>query len=219
MRYLIYLLVVANSLYFAWHMVGDTRTEEVVRALPPLPPDVRSLTTLQERTDKTGTAEMSDIEALTAGQPPGAGMPLVCHVMGPFMAEADMQAVGERIRELGFEPKSRSSDVQKQIGYWVYLPTLGHEQALQVVEVLKENEVRDYFIGAEDFVSLGIYRELASANRHRERIRELGFEPLIEPRYSTQTVHWLDLENFDVTAGEEILEDFPETRMQELACR
>lgn len=219
MRYVIYILVVANCLYFAWNMIGDTPEAVVVRTLPPLPPDVRSLTTLQERHASTGSADVSDIQELTDVQPPGAGAPLTCHVLGPFMVAAEMQAAGARLRELGFEPQPRSSDVQKQIGYWVYLPTLGHEQALQVVNVLKENKVKDYFIGAEDLVSLGIYRELASANKHRERIRKLGFEPLIEPRYSTGTVHWLDLENFETSAGQQILEKYPEIRLKKLACQ
>jgi hypothetical protein len=219
MRYVIYMLVVANCLYFAWNMTGDAPHSEVVHVLPPLPPDVRTLTTVQERAAGSDSANVSDIEELTAGQPPGAGVSLSCHVLGPFMAEAEMQAARERLGELGFEPQPRSSDVQTQIGYWVYLPTLGHDQALQVVEVLKENKVKDYFVGAEDFVSLGIFRELASANKHSERIRKLGFEPLIEPRYSTRSVHWLDLEDFDVSTAQPILEKYPDIRLQELACR
>jgi hypothetical protein len=219
MRYVIYILVVANCVFFAWNMLADVPETEAVLTLPPLPSDVRSLMTLQERDTSTNSADVADIEKLTAIQAPGAGGPLTCHVLGPFTVTAEMQAVGKRLRELGFESQPRSSDVQKQIGYWVYLPTLGHEQAVQVVEVLKENNVRDYFIGAEDFVSLGIYRELASANRHRERIRALGFEPLIEPRFTSHTVHWLDLENFEASAGQPILEEYPEIRLQELACR
>ncbi len=219
MRYVIYILVVANCLYFAWNMIGATPDAEVVRTLPPLPSNVRSLSTLQERDASTGSADVTEIEELTGAQPPGAGVPLTCHALGPFMATADMQVAVERLTELGFEPQPRTSDVQKQVGYWVYLPTLGHEQALQVVKVLKENKVKDHFIGAEDFVSLGIYREFASANKHRERIRELGFEPLIEPRYATRSVHWLDLENFEVSAGQPILEQHPDIRLQELACR
>lgn len=219
MRYVIYMLVVANCLYFAWNMTGDAPDAEVVHVLPPLPPEVRSLTTVQEGGAGSDSANVSDLEKLTAGQPPGAGVPLSCHALGPFMVAAEMQAASERLGELGFESQSRSSDVQKQIGYWVYLPTLGHEQALQVVEVLKENKIKDYFVGAEDFVSLGIFRELASANKHSARIRELGFEPLIEPRYSTRSVHWLDLEDFDVSAAQPILEKYPDIRLQELACR
>ncbi len=219
MRYVIYLLVVANCLYFAWNMAGDAPETEVVRTLPPLPPGVRSLTTVHERGVGNDSANMSELEELTDMQPPGAGAPMTCHALGPFMVAAEMQAAGEQLRELGFEPQSRSSNVQTQIGYWVYLPTLGHEQALQVVAVLKENKVKDYFVGAEDFVSLGIFRERASANKHSERIREFGFEPLIEPRYSTRTVHWLDLENFEVPAGQSILEQYPDIRLQELACR
>ena len=219
MRYLIYILVVANCLFFAWNMLVEVPEAEIAVNLPPLPSDVRTLTTLQERETSTDSADVADIERLTAMHSPGAGIPLTCHVLGPFTATADMQTASEQLRELGFEPQPRSSEVQKQIGYWVYLPTLGHDQAVQVVEVLKENNVRDYFIGAENFVSLGIYRELESANKHRDRIRALGFEPRIEPRFASQSVHWLDLENFEAAAGQPILEAFPETRLQELACR
>jgi hypothetical protein len=219
MRYVIYILVVANCLFFAWHMTGDVSEAGLVRSLPPLPAGVDSLTTLQEREPGAGSMEVSGIEEQTLLQPPGAGAPLSCHALGPFVLEKEMRTATARLRELGFDPRARSSEVQKQTGYWVYLPTLGYKQALQVVEVLKENSIEDYFIGAEDFVSLGIYRELASANRHRERIRELGLEPLIEPRYSTRTVHWLDLENVERSAGQEILKEYPEVRSQELACR
>ena len=48
MKHLLYLLIVLNSVYFAWHMVHGMSDGEVVRELPPLPPDTRRLMTLQE---------------------------------------------------------------------------------------------------------------------------------------------------------------------------
>ena len=77
MRYLVYLLLLVNVAYLGWHMYQDQTAGEVARDLPSLPAGAAPLVTLQELEQQQEQAEdISEVEALTASRPPGAGMAL-----------------------------------------------------------------------------------------------------------------------------------------------
>ena len=73
MRHIVYLLLVANLLFFAWNHFQVQKTVDSVQSLPPLPAGVNTLVTLQEHErDMSVPADGEAIEALTRAQPPGA---------------------------------------------------------------------------------------------------------------------------------------------------
>jgi hypothetical protein len=240
MRHLIYLLVVANLIFFLWHLMQGIPEGTIAHDLPPLPPNARRLMTVEEMEQAQKAGEVSGIEtitdleppaeeqasdtvseivATTDLEPPGAGLPLTCHVLGPFQRTAEMQIIENRLSELGFEPKQRSSEMQKQIGYWVYLPPMERKEALQITQMLDENRDKEYYIGKENFISLGAFRETSRAKMRFRSIRKLGLDPVLEPRYTTRSVHWLDL---DGLVKEEdlgmIREKYPDIQIQEHVC-
>jgi len=222
MRHVIYLLLVANVVYFAWHLAQGTPQEDALRALPPLPANIKPLVTLQEREqERKGGQDASDIEKLTETNPPGAGIPATCHTLGPFMATAELESVEDTLAKLGFDPKIRTSDVKEHVGYWVYLPAMKREEALQAARTLDRSEVKDYYIGQENFISLGTFAAKDRAEKHRDNIRQLGFEPQVEPRYATHTAHWLDIADMgeDFPGWGKLEEEYPDIRLQGLECR
>ena len=82
MRHLVFLLLVANVVFFGWKLFETQSPEPLVRAMPPLPDNVSRLVTLQEQQAATaGEQVVTDLETLTAEQPPGAGAVLQCIVM------------------------------------------------------------------------------------------------------------------------------------------
>lgn len=240
MRHLIFLLVVANLIFFLWHSMQGIPEGVIAHDLPQLPPNARRLLTVEEMEQAQKAGEVSGIETITdMGQPDegqasdtvseivaatdlepsSAGLPLTCHTLGPFQRTSEAQIIENRLSELGFEPKQRSSEIQKQTGDWVYLPAMERKEALQITKMLDENRDKEYYIGKENIIYLGAFRESSWAKRRLRSIRKLGLDPVLEPRYTTRTVHWLDL---DGLVKEEdlgmIREEYPDIQIQEHVC-
>ena len=220
MRHLIYLLVVANLALFLWHAVQDSSDGVQERALPPLPPGVRPLVTLEER-ERARAAGTSPVESMTASQPPGAGMPLTCSMLGPFLATAEIEPVSERLAELGYQAERRTTEEKNRIGYWIYLPAMEREKALEITRMLGDKGDREYYIGKDNLVALGAFRDMSRVEKRLKRVRELGLDPVVEPRYRKNTVYWLDLEGLNLDAGdlEAIATEFPDIQLQGVACQ
>lgn len=221
MRHLIYLLVVANLVVFLWHAVLERGDEARERALPPLPAGVRTLVTLEEREQARSGDGADNLESLTASQPPGAGLPLTCTMLGPFLTSAEMEPVSERLAELGYRTEPHTTEEQTRIGYWIFLPPMEREKALEITRMLGDKGDREYYIGRDNLVALGAFREMARVEKRLKRVRELGLDPVVEPRYKTHTVYWLNLEGLNPEAAdlETIAGEFPDIQPQGVACR
>jgi hypothetical protein len=214
MRHLIYLLVVANLVFFFWHAIQDPVVHEAEQALPPLPDGVRKIVTLDER-------EQAAVEAVTAAQPPGAGMPLVCQTLGPFLTIGDMQAARARLSEAGYPSEQRTSEMDVKIGYWIYLPPMESDKALEITRLLDSKQDREYYVGKDNLIALGAFKEMSRAQVRLENIRKLGLDPVLEPNYQLRTVHWLDIHGPGSADAElpAIMRDFPDIQSQPRACQ
>ena len=117
--------------------------------------------------------------------------------------------------------EERNSQIEAQVDYWVYLPSMEREAALQVAEVLDRNRVKDYFISKQNLISLGTFADKARADKHRETLRGLGLEPRVEPRFEVRDVSWLDFVQAGSTAEglDEIIKKHQGLRLQAQACK
>ena len=62
MRYVIYLLLVGNLVFFGWHMWELQNQDGMVRALPAIPASATPLVTLQEMQSKQAQELLSEPE-------------------------------------------------------------------------------------------------------------------------------------------------------------
>ena len=97
-------------------------------------------------------------------------------------------------------------DEKERSMFWVLLESTGSmAQARALSKELVSKKIRDYFIissGAHKYgISLGHFREKEGAYRLAQRVRDLGFEPVVEPVFRTYTIYWLD---YRMKAGETI---------------
>lgn len=223
MRYLVYLLLAANLAYFGWNLLQEGRHVSAQRELPPLPAGVKPLLTLQE-VQPESAAPVEDgaagMDALTMTQPPGAGLQLTCRALGPFVENDVMQAVAGRLEALGLEARQRTVEDRKQDGYWVYMPTMERARALEIARQLDERGDRDYYIGKDNFMSLGTFKDIARAEVRLQQVRALGLEAIVEARFVTQDTYWLEFQERGTTARElaEMLGAYPELQLQARAC-
>ena len=248
MRHVIYLLLVANLVFFGWQMLQIQKQEGTERALPALPVTAKPLVTLQEMEQgqqqeqapapgpepesqqesepepDQGLAEPFDqvamVESLTELQPPGGGGAITCRTLGPIQAVAQLRTLGSRLDEMGLEPRHRTSEIQEATGYWVYLPAMKYSAAQEIKRKLDAHSDKEYYIGKGNYISLGTFKERSRAERRMDQVSKLDLEALLEPRYEIQTVHWLDIDRQTSMAVDlgVVMKDYPGLKLHEQAC-
>ena len=244
MKHLLYLLVIVTLVYFSWHMLQGEVDEGTREELLQLPPDTRRLMTLQELqelqekresqqpsaetvTRPDGLAEspagheaLAGIDEFTRLQPPAAGMSLACYSIGPFSARRELEEAAARVDKLELEASWRSEEQEVKIGYWVHLPEMSREKALEYKAKLDKHGDKEYFIGKDNVLSLGAFREKSRADRRVRQLRKIGIKAVLEPRYKTQNVFWLDLvEGLSATEHDNLASAMSGLSIQPRACR
>jgi len=224
MRHVVYLLLIANLVYFGWNLYRDGTVQEVVRELPPLPATAKPLVTLEElQQQSTGTAkqgEQTSIDTLTMSQPPGAGVPGACRAFGPFFTEAELHAVAGRVDGLGLQSRQRIAKVRKANGYWIYLPSMNRARAREIARQLDEHDDHEYYIGKDNFMSLGTFKDISRAEVRLRQLQEMGLDPILEARYITQDAYWLVFKGGSATASalDALTAANPDLQLHTLAC-
>jgi hypothetical protein len=265
MRYILYLLLVANLTFLGWNLVHSSVTVANAPVLPPLPASVKRLVTLQEnqrQSAATGGTEVSGgrtpavsvagragrpapavpgqradggsgprqaatspgdlLNMLTAAQPPGAGSPaaLDCQALGPFAQEQDARSIASHLEQLGVPSSPRPTEVRAAGGYWVYLPSMTQEAAQEIARRLDDLGDRDYFIGRQHYISLGIFEDKARAEGRVEQMHKLGLDAVLKARYQTRRTWWLELSGTSRAsqAVNGILASHPGLLLQDRTC-
>jgi hypothetical protein len=168
------------------------------------------------------TSEISRVEALTALDPPAeVAPPSSCPVLGPFPDDTKMKVVENRLNQLGYKTRERTSGRRVEAGYWVYLPAMERKEVLRITRMLEDNNDRDYLILKGNTLSLGTFDSRARADMRIEMLHEYGLEAVAEPRYVTRTAYWLGL---DLLADESaVLEairgEYPNIQLHDVACQ
>ena len=221
MRHLVYLLLVANVVFFGWNLFENHSPESRVITMPPLPDNVSRLVTLQEQqADATGEEVITDLETFTAEQPPGAGAALQCQALGPFLAVDAMQQIAAELGELGLQPEQRQVESKELTGFWVYLPAMSRDEIRTVLATLEDYNDKEYYVGKGNFISLGTFKSMERAERRLESVRKMGLEATLEERFATQNSFWLDIQS-DGSASEQlqrIAEGNSSLQLVDLAC-
>jgi len=219
MRYVIFLLVAMNCAYFSWQVLLNTPDKPVERSLHPLPPDIRRLVTLKENDARQSPRETRKIEELTATQPPGAVMPLSCQALGPFLAESGLKAFEKRLDKLGVTARSQTRYQREQVGYTVLLPPMEYKEALQIKSKLEKENITADFIGLDNVLSLGAFRDKSLAEKTLARAQELGLDPRIEPGYANRSSYWLVFRRDDQDVSlENLTRKNHGLRVEDMAC-
>jgi hypothetical protein len=220
MRHVVYLLLVANLLYLGWNLLPGNAGSDTFSKLPPIPATAKPLVTLQEMQRQPAAAvEDGTIDTLTANEPPSAGMP-ACQALGPFEIIDEVKAVTERLDKLGLQPRQRTAEVREENGFWVYLPSMERADALEITRKLDESGDSDYYIGRDNFISLGTFNGIERAEIRLQQVRKLGLDAILEARFKTHDTYWLEFQA-DPSAKPElsaIMEQNPQLQLHELAC-
>lgn len=159
--------------------VVEVEPEETVAALSP----------------HAGPEQESNVERPDPAPPVPEPDPVrLCHSIGPFPDRQRLTAFLNELTGLDQDPVVRMSRIEQPSGYWVYLPSMPRTEARAIVGELAAKGVQDYFLGRQNFISLGVFNDKRTAEDRVREIAALGYQPRLEPRFLTREVFWLDLE-------------------------
>lgn len=147
----------------------------------------------------------------------------LCQAIGPFMQQADAEGVGQQLAALGYQPSLRTGEVRNPAGYWVYMPAMPAAEARRIVAELDAHGMTDYYIGKQNYISLGIFSGKKKAQMRLEQIEQLGFDAILDQRFRTRAVYWVDIRQGGVPLlvseiWPQIQAQHTEIRVQRISC-
>lgn len=189
LRSIVVLLVCLNLGVGLWWLV---RPAPVVVPPPALENGTGSLVLLGEA-ELPPPSDASEIGAVPVPLPETP----VCHSLGPFATPAELRVAMNVLTPAVGRIQFREVPATQLRGYRVYLPAAGsREAALATARQLAARGVRDYYVvtagDQENTVSLGLFRDLANAEKRRDEISGQGFQAVLEPRTEEAAQWWID---------------------------
>lgn len=175
MRWLFLLFLVLNLFYYVWHQQqAPLRVKEV--APLSLHQEVRQDIRLLSESGGAQSRRERPAESVV-------GASEVCLFLGGFDQEDAAKVVEQRLITLDIQSEVRVVDAPAGLDYWVYLPPLASRQAsLRQLKELQARKIDSYIITQGDLsngISLGMFPRSESAESVMQRLREVGYEPLM----------------------------------------
>lgn len=190
MRYVAICLLMANLAYFAWTLLQPDETGLVN-------PGAR-----QDNLLNTGITLLSEYQPGTAGIDAQA-QPLLCSRVSGLESVDAANSLMNSARQRGLQAQMELTGQSLPAQYRVYLPPASSRGIAAITldglgeRLAAENlAIETYLITRgplENAVALGVFSELENAQRVRNQVRDLGYEPEIEeiPRSAGELLVWL----------------------------
>jgi len=169
MRALLYTLILANLLFFAWsHWVDAPRP---------------------------GPHRSAPLQTLAIAVP-NDPVTRRCASLGPLATAVDSASLRTALQARNLPGRERQQASQEIEGYWVYIDKFNDAAARdKALRRLDRFGVRDAAaLGSTGQVSVGLFSEKTGADKRAAAVRAAGFEPAIEVRQRNVTQYWLDVD-------------------------
>lgn len=176
-RWLIALLLIANTLALVVYLRGETSPQPPASAPPELPAEWPRLVLVTEAAPATAEAEK-------------------CFSIGPLPSLLAQQRAEDRLRPVASLIRTRQTVSERDRGWWVYLPAGSRSQALDLTRQLAERGLEDFFVVTrgemENVVSVGLFERIENARSRQRQIRDAGFNAQMEIRRESTPQFWVD---------------------------
>lgn len=240
MKYLVYLLLGLNLAYFVW-IQSQPAPVPPAPQIKPLPAGVGPLVLLSER-NRTGVAvatpatspaekevaieevsESAEPSPADKETPPVTRVVPVCHTLGPLTSADEAAALRDQLSTQGFTAALREGEIQVPSSYQVYLLAPSSDKAREIVSTLEAAGMTDYFVGKRNRISLGIFSNKSKAQTRRQAVRKLGYNAMLNVRYKTRKVFWIDIEENvrlpgDSRDWQQVMARYPQIKVQQVSC-
>lgn len=182
MKWIIYLLLIFNIGFAAWHFRGlDVREDGAV--------DISAINSESQLVLLSEFQQQKTLKKAVGGK--------LCYSLGPFTKKDKADKTQAFLMAKNFETKVLTLRDTSRRGYWVILPASeSRKEARKHVAQLKKLKIKDYFLVAtgthENAVSLGVYSQKNLARRRVDEMIRLGFVPRMETVALPRKVYWLN---------------------------
>jgi hypothetical protein len=183
------LLNILAFAYQAWIIEPDNPVDEfyIEQGVPGL--------VLAEREQPLVEAPPESAPAEESVEPPPADPAYRCLRIGPFARETDADKVQLDLRRREATVRQTAEPGRVWVGHWAQVADQGSRQkAEQSRDALIAKGISDAYIlpGDDDQrISLGVYRQRASADRIVKQANALGLDTIVQDRYQPGTNFWL----------------------------
>ena len=217
MKNLLLLLVLANILYFLWGWFVEE---------PPLPGvamvDESELgPALEVTADRSAEAVASIGAVLGSGEPSDleAIVGRSCVTIGPFRASEDVDAAQTLYSGKGMRAQVRSGVGQIFVGHWVQIRNVeDRDSGNATLAKLQAGGLGDAYLWDSDDeglkISLGLFGDIAGAEKIELQATSLGFNAEIVPRMNKGTVYFVDIALPPGRGASAIVEQYGEDKVQ-----
>ena len=148
-----------------------------------------------------------------------------CFTMGPFRDLGKLRGLTRDIKSYVVEADFRGREEKEPNLYWVYVkPEKNRTQAIKTGKRLKAKKIKDFYVIRDgekiNGLSLGHFRNKKSAYRLAKKVKNLGFDVIVEPVFRTYTIYWLDYQlAAGVTIPESIFDQYTRSTKKEKVTR
>jgi len=196
MRNLLFLLVLANILYYMWDRFVEEPDQPGVVVVneselgPPL--NVSSMVVAEAAASVgavLGSGKPSDLAALVGRS---------CVTIGPFKTNTEADGALADYEIEGMRASVRTTQGQVFVGHWVQIRNIPDRDAGNLIlEKLRAGGLGDaYLVPTEEEglkISLGLFGEMSRAERIELQAKSLDLPADITPRMRDQTVFYVDI--------------------------
>ena len=192
MKNLLLIFLLANILYFMWSAYVDEEPQAgiVIVDESDLGPSLDVVSVTESVTGdevEVGSDEPLHIEAVAG---------LSCVSLGPLRVIADVDSAVLEYSGAGMKVAKRSLEAEVFIGHWVQIRNVTDQQsASDMLAILDEGGLDEaYYVETELFISLGLFGDIAGAEKVESQAKSMDLPAEILPRTSNQLVHYVDIE-------------------------
>lgn len=196
MKNLLYILILANILYFVWQRSDSEPPEAgvmLVRESEMGPMLAATATKVVEPAASIGAV-------LGSGDPSelAAVVGKTCVSVGPFTVQADAESVRQTFDDNSVQSALRVESGQIFVGHWVQIRDIPDTvTGRRMLKTLKDGGLSDaYLVPTEEEgikISLGVFGERDRAERIARQVNSLGLTPDISDRNRDGAVFFVDL--------------------------
>lgn len=148
-----------------------------------------------------------------------------CHTLGPVPDSVRAKTVADWLRRHRVPTETRVMEETVTAYYQVFLPPFSTgDEANHHLHKLKQAGITDASLIARGElrhgISLGVYRERASAKRRVQQLHKLGIHPKVRPQLQAQQAYWLDVGPVagDAPWNRQFQQAFPALTLRPSAC-
>ena len=208
MRWIILLLLLINTGYFAWGTFQQSQSVYAVQEPQTFERQAgKRLVLWSEVNNSTIRADEptnTATRAEKANDIPPAPAPRIndnCLTIGPFETPDLADQVQQRLFSLGVSSREHADSNNGDSDYWVHIPPLSDRNAaIRLLRELQGQKIDSFVITQGELkngISLGLFSQEASANKVSRRLFDAGYETQIKALLKQPPAYWLHVMSGD----------------------